>query len=131
MLHFSHLQYLGHDLPSDGVLVLHDDPVLRVLAIPRGHSHDLVVPVSILARLPIRVAVVVNDSEAGPHNGLQWIIGVLFAEVGVVLGIDVLVDGGVLELCHHGLVFQMAILLAVDGLVQDKIVIEKILILRG
>ncbi len=48
MLHFSHLQYLGHDpLPSDGVLVLHDDPFLRVLAIPRGHSHGLVVPVPV------------------------------------------------------------------------------------
>jgi hypothetical protein len=62
--------------------------------------------------------VVVNDSEAGPHNSLQWIIGVLFAEVGVVLGVDVLVDGGVLELRHHSQVFQTAILLAADGLVQ-------------
>jgi hypothetical protein len=102
MLHFSHLQHLGHDLlPPDSVLVLHDDPFLRVLAILCGHSHDLVIPVSILAPLPIRVAVVVNDSEAGPHNGLRWIGGVLFAEVGVVLGDDVLVDGGVLELRHH------------------------------
>ncbi len=85
MLHFSHLQHLGHDLLTPGgVLVLHDGPFLGVLAIPRGHSHDLVVPVSILARLPIRVAVVVDDGEAGPHNGLRWIVGVLLAEVHVV-----------------------------------------------
>jgi hypothetical protein len=61
---------------------------------------------------------VVNDSEAGPHNSLQWIRGILFAEVGVVFGVDVLVDVGVLELRHHGQVFQTAILLAADGLVQ-------------
>ncbi len=33
-------------------------------------------------------------------------------------GVDVLVDGGVLELGHHGQVFQTAVLLAADGLVQ-------------
>ena len=57
----------------------------------------------------------VDDGEAGPHNGLRGIVGVLFAEVDVVPGVDVLVDGSVLELGHHGQILQTAILLAADG----------------
>jgi hypothetical protein len=37
----------------------------------------------------MRVAVVVDDGEAGPHNGLSWIVGVLLAEVHVVPSVRV------------------------------------------
>ena len=86
----TNLQNLGQDLqPPGGVLGLHDDPFLRVQAIPRAHRGDFVHTVSILARFAIRVAVVVDDGEAGPHNCLRWILGVLLAEVHVVPSVRV------------------------------------------
>ena len=89
-LFFTNLQNFCQDLlPPGGVLGLHDDPFLRVQAIPRAHRGDLVHAVSILARFTMRVAVVVDDGEAGPHNGLSWIVGVLLAEVHVVPSVRV------------------------------------------